>query len=92
MSAENTLAARIIGALAVQDGRLVLPDETLFALAREIEASSDRGTHAVALIALAKRLQALPGSGPATEAVTALAALALGDAEAKAALLPPPGQ
>ena len=50
------------------------------AIAAEINAASGKQPYAVALIALAKRLQAMPGSRPATQTVTMLAALGLGDA------------
>jgi hypothetical protein len=49
-----------------------------------------RGPHpsdwATALIALVQRLRAVPGAGPAAERITALAAVALGDAELNALL------
>lgn len=85
-SGADVFAQRVVGALVADGGRLVLPDEALRAFAREIEASGEKASLATALVALARRLQALPGSGPATEGVTALAALALGDAELLGAL------
>ncbi|GEM_PF-2812172 len=84
MTAEDQLQNTVVSALQVRGGALVLPEPVAKTIAEEINASPGKQLYAVALIALAKRLQAMPGSRPATQSVTLLAALALGDATATA--------
>ena len=79
-SAEDLWAHQVLGATRIDDGQLALPDEPLRELGRQIHESQDPKQAATALIALATRLKEIPGARPVTNQVTALAAIALGDA------------
>ncbi|HVE86524.1 MAG TPA: hypothetical protein VND93_26890 [Myxococcales bacterium] len=83
---EDAWAYQVLSLARIEGGQLALPDEPLAELGRQIHESADPRAAATALIALATRLQAIPGARPVTNQVCALAAIALGDAPLNAAL------
>jgi hypothetical protein len=75
----NQWAQWVLGVAEISSGQLALSDDHLAELARHVHEAPDRKDAATALVALATRLQAIPGARPVTNQVVALAALALGD-------------
>jgi len=79
IAAANQWAQWVLGVAEISGGTLTLSDDHLAELARHVHEAPDRKEAATALVALATRLQAIPGARPVTNQVVALAALALGD-------------
>lgn len=77
----NELSTEILEACTLDGGKLTMKDETFADYGRRIQTSDDKQGWATMLIALANRLRGVAGAGAAAERVTALAAVALGDAE-----------
>lgn len=78
-SSPDDLATAVLERCALCDGQLSLPDEAVLACAREIDDAQDKRAWAIALTALANRLKAVPGAGPATDRMLTLSAYALED-------------
>jgi hypothetical protein len=80
----NQIAEEILTGCTLESGKLVLGDPLFLSIGGRIRESDDKKGWGTALIALATRLRGVPGAGQAAERVTALAAVALGDAELNA--------
>jgi len=77
----DTLAKEVLSACSLDDGKLVLTQNSFLALGKRIHESDDKKGWSTTLVALATRLKTVPGASHATERLTALAAIALGDVE-----------
>jgi hypothetical protein len=82
----NQIGEEILSGCTLENGKLVLGDQLFLDVGKRIRESNDKKGWGTALIALVGRLRVVPGAGPAAERVTALAAIALGDAELNAIL------
>jgi hypothetical protein len=77
----NAVTTEVLERCSLEDGKLTLKDDDFAAFGKRIQSSDDKHGWGTAMVALANRLRAVPGSGAAAERVLALAAVALGDAE-----------
>ena len=77
----NAVATEVLEKCKLDGGKLTLADADFAAFGARIQKSDDKKGWGTAMVALANRLRAVPGAGPAAEKVLALAAVALGDAE-----------
>lgn len=77
----SRLADEVLERCTLESGKLVLGEDAFLAFGERIRESDDKKGWATAMVALANRLRGVPGAGHATERVTALAAVAMGDVE-----------
>lgn len=81
IGAVNTLVNETLQACSLDDGALKLLEPQFLAVGKRIHEAGDRTVWATAMVALAKKLEAVDGAQQAAEQVTKLAAIALGDVE-----------
>ena len=82
----NEISTEVLEACTLEGGKLTLGEEQFLAFGARIRDAEDKQGWATALIALVQRLRGVQGAGAAAERITALAALALGDADVGALL------
>lgn len=82
----NALVNETLQACSLVGGALQLLEPQFLALGKRIHEATDRLPWSTALLALAKKLDAVDGAGQAQQQVTRLAAIALGDVVENGAL------